>query len=180
MSEADKAAPPVSGDYRRDIQSFGQFWPQVPAMDAARAARERFLAAHVEAVYRALTKDLAHFRPRRAVWFMTRRAQCRAWCRRPKRSRAENALEQKAKRGLEIDQGIFLAHVLGDPTPARISATRCCCRGPKRWRGSPNSAPAAGSSSATATIERRGKAAIVILRNPRFLNAEDEHDARRV
>jgi (3,5-dihydroxyphenyl)acetyl-CoA 1,2-dioxygenase len=172
MSEADKAAPPVSGDYRRDVQSFGQFWAQVPAMDAARAARERFLAAHVETVYRALTNDLRTFvRVERLVHDAARAVP--GLVPSAKALAAENALEQKAKRGLEIDHGIFLAHVLGHPiTGAHLCHAMLLPRPEARARLAEFHA-SGRIELATATIERRGRAAIVILRNPRFLNAED-------
>jgi (3,5-dihydroxyphenyl)acetyl-CoA 1,2-dioxygenase len=172
MSEADKAAPPVSGDYRRDVQSFGQFWAQVPAMDAARAARERFLAAHVETVYRALTNDLRTFvRVERLVHDAARAVP--GLVPSAKALAAENALEQKAKRGLEIDHGIFLAHVLGHPiTGAHLCHAMLLPR-PEALARLAEFHASGRIELATATIERRGRAAIVILRNPRFLNAED-------
>ena len=172
MTEADKATPPISGDYRRDVHSFGQFWQQAPSIEAARAARERFLAAHVETVYRALTSDLHSFvRVERLVLDAARvvpglvpSAEALA---------AENALEQKAKRGLEIDHGIFLAHVLDHPT----TGTHLCHAMllPRREAlARLDEFRAKGKIElATAIIERRGCAAIVTLRNPRFLNAED-------
>jgi thioesterase DpgC len=172
MSEADKPAPQISGDYRRDVQSFGHFWQQAPSPDAARAARERFLAAHVEALYRALTNDLRSYvrverlvhDAARAVPGLVPSAEALA---------AENALEQKAKRGLEIDHGIFLAHVLGNPTTgahlchAMLLPRREALARLDEFRGKGK------IEFPTATIERRGRAAIVTLRNPRFLNAED-------
>jgi len=172
MSEADRNAPPISGDYRRDVQSFSQYWQQAPAIDAARAARERLLAAHVETVYRSLTNDLRSFvRVERLVHDAARvvpglvpSAEALA---------AENALDQKAKRGLEIDHGIFLAHVLGNPaTGVHLCHAMLLPRSEALARL--DEFRAKGKIElATATIERRGRAAIVTLRNPRFLNAED-------
>ncbi|HXE29167.1 MAG TPA: enoyl-CoA hydratase/isomerase family protein [Stellaceae bacterium] len=172
MSEADRNAPPISGDYRRDVQSFSQYWLQAPAIDAARAARERFLAAHVETVYRSLTNDLRSFvrverlvdDAARVVLGLVPSAEALA---------AENALDQKAKRGLEIDHGIFLAHVLGNPaTGVHLCHAMLLPRSEALARL--DEFRAKGKIElATATIERRGRAAIVTLRNPRFLNAED-------
>ncbi len=172
MSEANTVAPQISGDYRRDVQSFGEFWQQAPAIEVARAARERFLAAHVETVYRAITHDLRDFiRVERlvhdaahAVPGLVPSAEALA---------AENALEQKAKRGLEIDHGIFLAHVLGNPT---TGAHLCHAMLLPRQEALAMLGEFRASGKielATATIERRGSAAIVTLHNPRFLNAED-------
>ena len=172
MSEAEKPAPPISGDYRRDVETFGQYWAQAPAMAGARAARERFLAAHVENVYRALTDDLRSFvrveklvhDAARAVPGLVPSAEALA---------AENALEQKAKRGLEIDHGIFLAHVLGNPTAGAHLCHAMLLPRPEA-RARLHEFRARGKIElATATVERRGRAAIVTLRNPRHLNAED-------
>ena len=87
---------------------------------------------------------------------------------------AEARLPLKQKRGLERVQGRFLAEILGNPT----AGTHLCHamllpradsreklkeyeqRGELRLEG--------------ATLERRGKASIVTLSNPRYLNAEDE------
>jgi thioesterase DpgC len=172
MSEADKAAPPVSGDYRRDVQSFGQFWAQAPAADVARAARERFLGTHVEAVYRALTNGLSSFvrveklvqDAARAVPGLVPSAEELA---------AENALDQKAKRGLEIDHGIFLAQVLGNPVTGAHLCHAMLLPRPEALARLDEFRKSGKIELPTATIERRGRAAIVTLRNPRFLNAED-------
>ena len=172
MSEADKATPPLSGDYRRDVQSFGQFWAQDPATDAARAARERFLGGHIESVYRALTNDLRSFvrveelvhDAARTVPGLVPSAEALA---------AENGLDQKAKRGLEIDHGIFLAHVLANPiTGAHLCHAMLLPR-PEALARRDEFRASGKIELPTATIERRGRAAIVTLRNPRFLNAED-------
>ena len=172
MSEGDNPAPPISGDYRQDVQSFGQFWRQVAAIEAARAARERFLAAHVETVYRALTNDLRSFvrierlvlDAARAVPGLVPSAEALA---------AENALEQKAKRGLEIDHGIFLAHVLGSPTSGAHLCHAMLLPRPEALARLDEFRARGKIELSTATIERHGRAAIVTLRNPRFLNAED-------
>ena len=172
MSAAEIAAPQVNGDYRRDVQSFSQFWQQATAMEVARAARERFLAAHAETVYRALTHDLRSFvrverlvhDAARAVPGLVPSAEALA---------AENALDQKAKRGLEIDHGIFLAHVLGNPTAGAHLCHAMLLPRPEALARLDEFRASGKIELATATIERHGRAAIVTLRNPRFLNAED-------
>ena len=178
MSEADKTTPPISGDYRSDVRNFSQLWQRAPTADVARAARERFLAAHVETLYRALTNDLSSFiRVERLVHDAARAVPGLV----PSADElaAENALEQKSKRGLEIDQGIFLAHVLARSDDRRAPLPR-------------DAAAAAGSARAARRIPARrhdrsrhrepssgaARPSIVTMRNPRFLNAEDEHDPR--
>lgn len=87
---------------------------------------------------------------------------------------AEARLPLKQKRGLERSQGRFLAEILGNP----VAGTHLCHamllphadsreklreyeqRGELRLPG--------------ATLERRGKASVITLSNPRYLNAEDE------
>jgi (3,5-dihydroxyphenyl)acetyl-CoA 1,2-dioxygenase len=172
MSEADKTTPPISGDYRSDVRNFSQFWQRAPTADVARAARERFLAAHVETLYRALTNDLRSFirverlvhDAARAVPGLVPSADALA---------AESALEQKSKRGLEIDHGIFLAHVLGNPTTGAHLCHAMLLPRPEALARLDEFRTNGKIEFATATIERRGCAAIVTLRNPRFLNAED-------
>jgi thioesterase DpgC len=170
MSET--ATPAITGDYRRDIASFGAFWQQDPAVEVARAARERFLAAHVESVYRALTNDLRTFvrietlvhAAARAVPGLVPSAEALA---------AENRLDQKAKRGLEIDHGIFLAHVLGHPTTGAHLCHAMLLPRPEALARLDEFRAKGKIELATATVERHGRAAVVTLRNPRFLNAED-------
>ncbi len=192
MSESDYSAlmrtlPEVSGEYRRDTDAFGRFWAQIAdfldrvpvrsddwaaARQAGNDTRERFLATHVEAVYRALTNDLGSFvrveqlvlDAARVVPGLVPAAEALA---------AENAREQKAKRGLEIAHGIFLAHVLASPATgahlchAMLLPRREALERLGEFRSSGK------IELPTAIIERRGRAAVVTLRNPRFLNAED-------
>jgi enoyl-CoA hydratase/carnithine racemase len=193
MSETDIAGlirtmPDVSGDYQRDAASFGRFWQQVTAFldrvplrssdwtaaaEAARATRERFLAAHVGTVYRALTDELRSFvRVERLVVEAARVVP--GLVPSAEQLAADNAREQKDKHGVEIDQGIFLAHVLADP----VAGMHLCHAMllPRREALARLGEFRAGGlvELATATVERRDRAAIVTLRNPRYLNAEDE------
>lgn len=87
---------------------------------------------------------------------------------------AEAPLMQRDKRGIEADQGIFLAHVLADPAcglhlchamllPRRESQEKLKDfeqRGELDLGG--------------AKLHREGRASVVTMNNPRFLNAEDE------
>jgi thioesterase DpgC len=86
----------------------------------------------------------------------------------------ESPRMQKDKRGLEIDQGLFLSAVLADPA----CGTHLCHA---------MLLPLAASQSRVseferkgsvdlggARVDREGKAAVVTMNNPRFLNAEDE------
>ena len=138
-----------------------------------RSARERFLKNHADAIYRKLTKNLAAFK---RVDELAYDAAALVPGLTPTRKQvdAESAFLQSEKDGVEIDQGIFLAQVLALPDagmhlchamlrPKMVSIERVrefimkdvVDFGPAR-------------------VERQGKAAVVTVKNPRFLNAEDD------
>ncbi len=60
------------------------------------------------------------------------------------------------------------------PNPAAISAMRCCCRARNSAEHLPRLQRDGRVELATATIQRQGRATVVEMRNPRFLNAEDD------
>src|SRR5579871_4361573 len=128
------AAAAVSGDLGRDRQTFSAFWfksrrlieslPAKPARNdaqahiaaevdlAARQSRERFLQRHVEAVYTELTQDFSRFvRVEHLVQAAADAFPGLVPSAREIATEAETL--QGHKNGLEIDQGIFLAQVLG-------------------------------------------------------------------
>jgi thioesterase DpgC len=138
-----------------------------------RNARERFLANHADAIYRRLTKNLDNFlrvddlayAAAKLVPGLTPTRQQVA---------AESAHLQSEKDGVEVDQGIFLAHALAHPEtgmhlchamlrPKMESIARAA---EFIKRGVVDFGPA--------KVERQGKAAVVTVKNPRFLNAEDD------
>jgi thioesterase DpgC len=87
---------------------------------------------------------------------------------------AEAALPQRDKKGREQAQGRFLAAVLADPR-----AGEHLCRSMLLPRADSRQYLAEFEAKgeielAGAHLARRGKAAILTLRNPRYLNAEDE------
>jgi thioesterase DpgC len=137
----------------------------------AREARERFLAVHAEAVYDEITaremlrlEDLV-FAVAAAVPGLTPS---------PEEVAAEAGLNQGDKDGVEIDQGILLAHVLASPR----TGTHLCHA---MLLPLPESAGMAARFAAdgqldlgSVSLERRGKAVHLTAANPRFLNAEDD------
>jgi (3,5-dihydroxyphenyl)acetyl-CoA 1,2-dioxygenase len=180
-------AMPQAAAYERDIESFGRFWrlgaalierlpprgtTRVAIANACRAARDRFLAAHVEPLYRALTNDFRSFvrvehlvhAAARLVPGLVPSAEALA---------AEAARAQKDKNGIEIDQGIFLARILGHPIAGAHLCHAMLLPRPEALARLAEFRANGRVELATATIERRGRAALVTLRNPRFLNAED-------
>ena len=141
--------------------------------DRARKVRAGFLHRHADAVYDALTGNRSRFlRIKELVDAAAR--QFPGLLPTAQDIAAEEGLRQSEKAGLEIDQGLFLSAILGSPR----SGTHLCqamllpraeARAllPKFEQDGVIELPGA-------SIERRGKAAMVTFRNPRFLNAEDQ------
>jgi (3,5-dihydroxyphenyl)acetyl-CoA 1,2-dioxygenase len=187
--------PDLTGDYRKDAWAHSQFWLAGAALvdklppradrsaaeagaahivtAASRQARDRFLAQHVERIYQELTTkgpfkgrvdDLVYAAAHEVHGLVPTREQVAA----------ESERLQKDKDGIEIDQGIFLSRVLANPTAgAHLCNTMLLPTVAADQRYDEFLAHGALDLGA-ATVERRGKAAIVTMRNSRFLNAEDE------
>jgi thioesterase DpgC len=138
-----------------------------------RDTRERFLTNHADAVYRKLTKNLSEFsRVDDITYFAAKLVPGLTPTRR--QVDTENELLQSEKDGVEVDQGIFLSHVLANAeTGMHLCHTmlRPKMESIERvvefiQRGVIDFGPA--------KVERQGKAAVVTVKNPRFLNAEDD------
>jgi thioesterase DpgC len=191
----EKARFRATGNYKRDAAAASKFWrdgaallDKLPKKSArnqhqslaaglvllrCRDTREEFLSHHVETVYRKLTKNLGEFtRVDDLPYFAAKLVPGLTPTRRE--VDAESKLLQSEKDGVEVDQGIFLSHVL-----ANAEAGMHLCHAmliPKmesieRMRefitdGVIDFGPA--------RVERQGKAAVVTVQNPRFLNAEDD------
>src|SRR5262245_30057240 len=190
-----RSDPGPARDYAVDRERFSAFWqastrlvgrlPQRPRRsaaeqgaaeiihDAARDARARFLMRHAEALYDALTErrarairveqlveEAARFLPG-----LTPEAQQIA---------GEDGLLQKDKDGLEIDQGLFLAAVLRGAQSGRHLCHVMLMPHPRTEELLPQFLASGRVEMDGASVERRGKAAIVTYSNPRFLNAEDQ------
>jgi thioesterase DpgC len=188
------AFPRERGDYDGDRRRYSQFWkigddllrplPAKPARSDAEATaaqsiiasgreqRERFLRTHVDTLYDELTRNRARFVRLEDLVFAAADVVAGLT---PTAAQVAAEAEhlQRDKDGVEIDQGIFLAHVLGSET-----AGRHLCHAMLLPR--PDSAELLKKFDADGrldlgkvTVERRGKAAFVTSRNERFLNAED-------
>jgi (3,5-dihydroxyphenyl)acetyl-CoA 1,2-dioxygenase len=185
----------IAADYRQAAEKFARRWrigaellaslARKPArseaqsaaaaaiMERDRAARANFLSIHVETVYSRLTDDFTKFKH---VEDLVRDAAALVPGLVPdsKQLAGENDLQQNDKDGLEIDQGIFLSHVLKDAAcgmhlcHAMLLPRAEAAEFGRRFR------EAGKIELAGATLERRGKAAHLTMRNRRFLNAEDE------
>jgi thioesterase DpgC len=185
----------ATGDFRRDAESFSRQWrngaaliarlPAKPARSEAqavaaaaivardRAARENFLRAHVDALYRRLTGDLAKF-VRVEVLVRDAATLVPGLVPGDRELSRENGLEQRDKDGAEIDQGQFLSHVLAHPAAGMHLCHAMLLPHPQSAEHGRRFAEKGRLALEGATLERRGKASVVTMRNPRFLNAEDE------
>src|SRR5205814_10110531 len=85
----------------------------------------------------------------------------------------ETLLTQSDKEGLEIDQGIFLSRVLAHPVAGAHLCHAMLLPRREALHFLPRLRERGNVDLGAAIVERRGKAAFVTMRNPRFLNAED-------
>src|SRR5579883_958787 len=190
-----KSGGELSGDYWRDAENYSRQWrlgsellamlPKKPARSEAeseaaafllerdRKARELFLGAHIETIYRHLTKDLTEFK--RVERLTVEAAEVLpGLVPDAVRLSQESGLKQKDKDGAEIDQGIFLAHVLANPACGTHLCHAMLLPHLQTLEHRRHYEETGAVSLEGANLERRGKAALVTMRNPRFLNAEDE------
>ena len=87
---------------------------------------------------------------------------------------ADGALMQSEKDGIEVDQGIFLAHALALPE-AGMHLCEAMLRPKQESIARVDEFVRNGVIDfGPARVERLGKAAVVTVQNPRFLNAEDD------
>jgi (3,5-dihydroxyphenyl)acetyl-CoA 1,2-dioxygenase len=194
-----RALPGATGAYETDAQSYSSFWrlsvqclealPRRPKRNgaeraaaetilaAARAARERFLGAHVEQVYNALTDGCSVFRRLDDLVYAAAKA-VPGLTPSPAQVEAEAVHLQGEKDGVEIDQGLFLAHVLSRPRAGEHLCHAMLLPAPESAAHSEEFARRGEVDLGAAKLTRRGKAVHLEMINPRFLNAEDETTLR--
>jgi (3,5-dihydroxyphenyl)acetyl-CoA 1,2-dioxygenase len=194
IAEWAAAAPRDTTDFAHDRSRYAHFWKKCDELigrlprksersraesdaadfifDTAHEQRERFLAAYADTLYDELTRDRSRFIRLEDLVFAAA-AAVPGLAPSTAQVAAEAELLQRDKDGVEIDQGIFLAHVLASET-----AGRHLCHAMLLPR--PSSAEFLNELDAKGridlgkvSVERRGKAAFVTASNPRFLNAED-------
>jgi thioesterase DpgC len=187
--------PEVTRDFQHDANGHSKFWLEGCALLAAlpekaqrtpqqagaadtilttgRESREAFLRKHVQPLYAALTGNQTRFVRAEPLAY---EAAALIPGLTPTRQQVEAQSEkmQRDKDGIEVDQGIFFANVLAHPeTGAHFCHAMLLPRSEALERLDELKANGAVDLG-TAAVKRDGKATIVYLRNPRYLNAEDE------
>jgi (3,5-dihydroxyphenyl)acetyl-CoA 1,2-dioxygenase len=143
----------------------------------ARRTRERFFRTHAAALYDEATEGCAKsLRLVELVYAVAERYPHLL----PSRARiaAERALmQQSAKDGHEIDQGVFVAHVLADPR-CGLHLVHAMLRPKREALDRLADFRRTGTLDlGEAKVERNGRIGIVTLSNPEFLNAEGDKTA---
>jgi len=157
----------------RPARSEGEQAAAAAIADALNAARASFLRGHAEEVYSALTGNLTRaVRVEELLYDAAERFPGLV----PTRATVDAELQRKLadKEGVEIAQGLLVSHVLASrrcglhlvhamlrPTPEALERLEDF-----RSSGVADLGPA--------MVERRGRAALLELRNSRRLNAEDD------
>jgi thioesterase DpgC len=194
-TEWTHAIPSATGAYRSDVEHYSRFWrlsahlvgtlPAKPKRNeaeraaaaavflTARASRELFLQGHAEQIYDELTgrcsvfrrlDDLAYRAAEIAPGLTPTRAEVAA----------EAAHRQGDKDGVEIDQGLFLAHVLARPRSGEHLCHAMLLPRPESAALAADFARKDALDLGAGRLTRMGKAVQLDMINPRFLNAEDD------
>jgi thioesterase DpgC len=147
-------------------------------LTSAREHRERFLAAHAQALYDCLTRNRSLFLRLDAL-VMEAATLVPGLTPTREQLTAETSKLQRDKDGIEIDQGIFLAHVLASERAGTHLCHAMLLPRPQVEELLPRLAAEGRVGLGTTTVERRGRAVHVTMANARFLNAEDETTLER-
>ena len=190
-----KARPKFGKSFSRDADTGKKFWrdstaliamlppkakrtpdQQVAAQNllhAVRRSREDFLTSHADTVYRKLTNNHAKFLRVDELCYAAAKlvpgltpAQTDV--------NAEAELMQSEKDGVEVDQGIFLSHVLADAGNGMHLCHAMLLPKPQSDELAMRFLKDGLVDLGPARIERKGQAAILTISNPRYLNAEDD------
>ena len=190
-----RTAPARTTELSSDKAGFGHFWlrsgellarlPEKSKRNAeegaaateilalARDTRTRFMRAHARGVYDALSA-------KRSVFLRVDELCVRAAKEYPGLVPDAKALERDAgcvqgdKDGLEVDQGIFLSQLLGEPL---AGAHLCHAMLLPREDSRAHLAELERKGEIAfpgAHLKRHGNASVLTMRNPKYLNAEDE------
>jgi (3,5-dihydroxyphenyl)acetyl-CoA 1,2-dioxygenase len=194
LAAAVTKQPRFTGSYKRDSSAAAKYWrdaasllsrlPKKPKrnqaqqtaadaiLTAGRASREQFLSRHADAIYRKLTKNHASFM--RVDDLVYAAAKLIPGLTPAKQQVEADSGLQGEKDGVAIDQGIFLAHVLAGPANGAHLCHAMLRMTPQAAERLPQFVRDGVVDLGPARVERRGKAAVVTIQNPRYLNAEDD------
>jgi thioesterase DpgC len=186
--------PRIRNNFRADSAACSKYWaagakllarlPTKPKRDGDQIAtasfirlyerdlRERFLAAHAATIYDRLTNNRRTFL-RASELVLAAAKLVPGLTPTAKQLAAEAPLMLNDKEGVEIDQGVFLAHVLADPAAGRHLCHAMLLMLPG-WEDRLRRLQKDGFIElGGASVRRLGKASVVEIRRPRFLNAMD-------
>ena len=191
MDAVISAPVAANGDYETDAAAFSAFWrstrerlgrlPAKPQRDAAaveiaealkqaaRDARFTFLRTHARALYDRLTDGRRKFvRIERLAYDAADAVPGLV----PSRAdiSAESGLRQSEKEGLEIDQGILFNQFLADPACGLHLCHTMLLPHEESAEALAKFLRDGRLDLGAAKVERQGKAAVLLLSNPRFLN----------
>ncbi|MBX9943538.1 MAG: enoyl-CoA hydratase/isomerase family protein [Reyranella sp.] len=194
MDAVESAPVAANGDFAADAAKFTAYWraanqalgrlPAKPQRDAAatdaaeaikKAAREArfvFLRRHARELYGRLTDGRRKFvRIERLVYDAADLVAGLA----PTRAEvaAESGLRQADKEGFEIDQGILCNQFLAEPECGVHLCHAMLLPHEESQDALAKFLRDGRLDLGTAKVERQGKAAVLLLSNPRFLNSED-------
>ena len=191
-----KARFRITGNFKRDAAAGTKYWrmgadllsklPKKPGRSPeqklaaelifsnCRHAREDFLQRHAGNMYRKLTKNLDNFvRVDDLVYDAAKLVPGLTPTR--KQVDAESSLMQSEKDGVEVDQGIFLSQILAVPDAGMHLCKSMLLPKPDAVERGAAFIKRDKIDFGPARVERLGKAAVVTVCNPRFLNAEDDN-----
>ncbi len=190
-----RSNPRATGGFAEDREAFAGYWraadllvarlPKKPRRSAveqeaaetikqqARAARICFLNAHCGYLYDSLTRERSEFlRIEELVHAAS--VAVPGLVPSPEQLKIEHGLPLRDKDGVEIDQGLFLSAVLADQVSGNHLCHAMLLPRPEAAGFLPEFAKSGVVDLGTASVERKANAAIVTIRNPRHLNAEDQ------
>jgi thioesterase DpgC len=188
------AAPHIRNNFRVDSAACSKFWlagarllgqlppksergPDQIATAAAihtyqRIVRERYLTAHAATIYDRLTNNRRKF-VRAGELVLAVGKLVPGLVPTAKQLGAEAPLMLSGKEGLEVDQGLLLSHVLAVPDAGR-HLCHAMLQPLPGWQDRLRRLERDGAIDlGGAMVSRIGKAAVIEIRRPRFLNAMD-------
>jgi thioesterase DpgC len=187
--------PKTTSDLVGDRERYSEFWrgadrliatlPRKSARDPAQAraaqavtrrardGRGRFLRAHAEEVYAALTQKMTRFVRVEELLFAAADGFPGLA---PTRDQiaAEADTIQRDKDALEIDQGLMISHILGREQAGLHLCHAMLLPHPRAQEALANLMANGVLDLGAVRLERHGRAIHLIMSNPRYLNAEDQ------